>query len=261
MKKNTYIVSVVLGLIIAFSMSVFIQTASATTTPAKVPAKVTEKMTKAKSRAAQEIDRRIEALNKLITRLGEMKKVNPTDKATLVTGLQNEIANLDALKAKINADTEIDPLKADVKSITESYRIFVLIIPQFHMLAATDRMATIIDEMSIVGAKIETRVVGAKANGIDTLKLEAQLSELKAKIDSVRNQYTVIINKVLPLVPDQGDKTVAEANKKALQEGRTTLKSGIQDLKAARVMIKTMTQELKTLVKLEAPTASTTKTH
>src|SRR6185436_1872535 len=97
-------------------------------------------MAQAKAKADQEITRRIDSLNKAISRLGEMKHLSDADKATLTATAQANITTLTNLKAKIDADTDLATLKADIQSITKAYRIYRLVLPRIHIDGASDRM-------------------------------------------------------------------------------------------------------------------------
>ena len=227
----------------------------------KVSAAVEAKMTAGRKKADQEIARRITALNALSVRINEMKKLSVNDRATLTNEIQAQVTGLTNLNAKIQADTDVEPLKADVKSVTDSYRIFVLVIPRDRIIAAADRMSALVDSMSVIGAKLELRVGEAKAAGKDTSKLEQSLADLKAKLTSAQAEAQAAVNVVVPLAPDQGDKTVMETNKQAFTTARASLKTGTNDLKSGRTYIKTLVDGLKSLGKIEASATTTVDTN
>ncbi len=208
-----------------------------------------------KDKASQEIDRRIKALNDLLIRVEAMTKVTDALKANLKTNIQNQINGLTALKVKIEADTDIATLKTDVKSITDSYRVFMLVMPQSRIAAASDRMATIINMMASVGTKLQARLTAAKTAGNDTAALEAVLADLGTQLTAAQTNAQAAVNTTAPLVPDNGDKTAMASNDAALAKARADLKAGQADLVVARKDIETIIKGLKTL-KVSA-TAST----
>src|SRR5690348_17049700 len=59
--------------------------------------------TRIMDRADKEISRRIDALNALITRVGEMQKLSADEKTSLTSSIQAQIATLNDLKTKITA--------------------------------------------------------------------------------------------------------------------------------------------------------------
>ncbi len=195
---------------------------------------------RAKDKGDQEIDRRVASLNALLIRVGQMNKINEQLKATITTNIQNEISGFATLKAKIDADTDLATLKADIKSVTDSYRIYILVIPQSRLTAAADRMATVINMMASVGAKLQARINTAKTAGSDTAALEVALTDLGAKLTSAQTHAQAAVSGIAGLAPDQGDKTVMAKNDAAIKASQGEIKAGTQDLVDARKDIATI---------------------
>jgi len=215
---------------------------------AKVTASTTADTTRAaraKDKAVQEMDRRIAMLNALMLRVQAMNKVTDSLKTNLKTNIQLEIDGFTALRAKIEADTDLATLKTDIKSVTDSYRIFALVIPQARIMAAADKMATVINMMAAVGAKLQARINSAKSAGSDTTAMEAALADLGAKFSSAQTHAQAAVNITEPLVPDNGDKTVMDSNKAALKKAHDEIKAGHADLVAGRKDIETIVKGLR----------------
>ena len=233
---------------------------------AQVKAKTeTARIDQIRAKANQEIDRRIASLEKLKARIGQMKRISESQKTALSATVTAQITALQTLKTKIAADTALEALKADTKSITDSYRIYALIMPQIEVLAAADRLGTLIDTMTAVGAKLQTQITQAKTAGKDVSRLETALAEYTGKIADAKVEAQAAISGVIGLTPDQGDKTKAEANQQALKDARAKIKAGEQSLKAARQSIENITKSFKAVLNLKmkaetnaSATASTT---
>lgn len=205
------------------------------------------RMDKAKEKAQQEIDRRISALNALNTRVGAMTKISTEFKQNLNTDVQSQISTFTALKAKIAADTELDTLKSDIRSIAVSYRIFMLVIPQGHIAAAADREVTIINILAGIGAKLEARLQAAQTAGADITALSATLSDMAAKVTSAQTHAQAAVTGSATLTPDNGDKTKMASNEAALKAARKEIQAAQQDLVAARKDAETIIKALRTL--------------
>src|ERR1700722_13150093 len=98
-----------------------------------VLARIQSSITTAVNRADTEITRRINALNALNTRVNAMVKLSASEKSSLSTTIQTQIGLMNTLQTQVAADAAADStssLKTDIQSITKSYRIFMLIIPQ-----------------------------------------------------------------------------------------------------------------------------------
>lgn len=219
-----------------------------------VAAKVTAKTEKLRGIGVREIDRRVAALNSLVTRVGDLKRLNADARSSVTTSLTNQAQALTALKAKIQADTDEETLKADVKSVTEAYRVFALVIPQGRIVIMADTEVYVADALLTVGAKLDARIKAAAAAGKDVAALNTQLTDLGAKASDAKVQAQAAIELIANLQPDQGDKAKMEANNKALADARAKLKAGQEDLKAARADATKITTALKAM-KLDAPVA------
>ncbi|MFA6552005.1 MAG: hypothetical protein WCT19_00720 [Candidatus Paceibacterota bacterium] len=233
---------------------------SATTTGAvKLSAKVQAKMTKMIQVADKEIGRRIDTLNKLIERVNNIKKIADTDKGAISANIQSEIASMNTLKAKIDGNTtDVEALGSDVKSITSSYRIFALVIPQGHIMASVDSINTVADKLAVIATKLQTRLAEGTTAGKDMSKLEAKLADMNTKIADVRTQGQAARDIIAPLVPDEGDKTKMEANKTALTTARKDIKTAETDLKSARKSADEILKGLKALGLSKSASASST---
>jgi hypothetical protein len=207
---------------------------------AKKQQNLTNRQTDLKNRAGQEIDRRISALNLLISRLNTMKKLTSDQKTSFVGQIQTEISNLTALKAKIVADTDITILRADIQSIIKSYRIYVVFVPQIHLLGAADVINTTAANFTTIIAKLQTRIDQAKTSGKDTTTMQAAIADMQKKITDAQTQAAAIQAAVATLTPDG-----YPANKTAISNARGLVKTASADLKAARDDAKTIIQALK----------------
>lgn len=195
---------------------------------------IEDKMFEAKKRAGQELDRRVASLNKLIGRLNEAKRVSAGVKTELSGDITELINSLTALNTKIQSNTSTSTLKADIQSITGSYRVYLLVIPKGHLLAAADRIKVTADLMATTSVKLKTAIATAKSGGKDVASLETLLADANAKIADSKVQADAAIALLTPLKPDEKNNVVFEANKKALMDARAKIKAGSDDLKTAR---------------------------
>lgn len=211
----------------------------------------------AKTHADQEIERRTAALTDLNTRIQAMAKVSASVKSTLEASITSQISALTDLKTKIDADTATDTLKVDIQSITKSYRIFMLIIPQARVAAAVDVVGTVGDSMTAVGAKLQTRITTAQNAGKDVTTLTAALSDMTAKIADANTQAGAALSETVALTPDNGDQAKMQSNNKVIADAKVKLKAASADLRAARQDIQKILVALKGF-HLDASASSTT---
>jgi hypothetical protein len=238
--KNKIIIgscSAVLGIVLlmggVFTASAQVGTAASSSRIAARAAAEAQRLQNIVNRADQEIARRITALNALSTRVNAMQKVSADQKSSLSSSIQTQISAMNSLQAKIAGDANsTTSLKADVQSITGSYRIFALIIPQGAIEAAADRVMTIASDMTTIGTKLQTRVtaLGSSASGAVT----SALADFNAKIADANTQARAAVTEVSGLMPDQGVQAQMQANTAALKDARSKIQAAEKDLVAAR---------------------------
>ncbi len=194
-----------------------------------------------------DITARLASLNQLSARIQSMKNVSTTVKANLATTIQTNVTGLTALKSKIDGETDIPTLRADVSSIFTVYRIYALVIPQGYILAASDRVATIDGLMTTFSTKLQARITADQTAGKDVSALQTALTDMNAKIADAGTQAQTAQNGVSSLAPDKGNASVAASNNAALLAARAGIKTATADLKTARQDITTIVTGLKTL--------------
>ena len=265
MKKIHYLtllIALSLGLVTLAPAFAAAQTA-AVTTSAAVNANASVTLTAGEktaiTRGDTEITRRITALTDLNTRIQAMQKVTDTFKAGISASITNEVNTLTSLKAKIDADTDLATLKADIQSITASYRVFALVLPQGRIAAAADREVTLVSMLSTLGAKLQARITAAQQGGANVTAMSAALTDMAAKLQDAQTQAEGSVTASASLAPDGGDKTKMAANTAALKTARADLAAAQKDLAAARKDVDTIVKGLAS-VKTTTTASSTTST-
>ena len=257
---SAVILSVALAAMPVFAISTTVGLTSgsnaSTTRAAKVAAALATRIQTAQSRASQEIDRRVTAMNTLLGKISAMTRVSASEKTSISDFLNQQISAMASLKAKILADTDITTLKTDIKSITDSYRIFMLIIPQGNVLATTDAMNETASMLGALGTKLQTRITAAQTAGADVSAMNTLMSDMNAKIADAQTQTAAAVALITPLQPDQGDATTIAANTAAFTAARADIKTARAELATARQDAGKIVTDLKAL-KTPATSAST----
>lgn len=214
---------------------------------AQADAKIELRITKAKERASQEIDRRIARLNELNTKVQAMTRVSATQKATVANTVSTEVASLTALKAKIQADTDLQTLKTNIQSITKSYRIFMLVIPQGRIEVAADKIMTVTGSLTTFAGKLKAKIDAAASAGKDVSTMTTSYNEMTASVADAKVQADAAVSLVANLKPDNGDKATMDANSQALRDAKAKIKAGLKAIDDARADARSIIKELKSL--------------
>lgn len=189
---------------------------------------------RATARADQEIARRISKLEQQNARIQAMMRVGADVKGSLNAALKAELAKLADMKAKIHADTDAQTFRADIQSITKSYRVFALVMPKAAIAAAAARVKSIADSLVEIGVKLEVRISAAATAGKDVAALTAALADLRTNAANAKAEADAAVALTTNLSPDNGDQATMQTNLAALQEARAKIRSAHEDLKAAR---------------------------
>ncbi len=232
-------------------------TAAVTQNPKKLVAQDT-RVANLKQRADTEIARRVDSLTDINTKISTIKHITSTQKSTFTSAVSAEINNLNTLKTKIDADTDITTLRTDVKSIVDSYRVYVVFLPQLRMIVASDKILNITDTMNDFATKLASRIAAAENAGAattDITSMQMLLTDMQQKISNAVVQANNVITTVSGLTP-----TGYPGNKTSLQSGRTMLQTARQDLTTAMQDAKKIIQDLKSLKTTNTTTSSTSPT-
>lgn len=261
------IITVFIGLFGVVNAEESVKNASSTDSKEQKQAeKTVEKVSKIKTAADKQLDQRIENLGKLKDRVSKFKNIPENEVSSIIAIIDDLVSKLNILKNKIDTATSTEIVKEARESINENYRVYMLINPELNIIAAADRIGTMISMMNIVGAKLETRI-GTLATSSDITSAnitpaKKTLVDLKTKLVNAQTNVQEAIKIVQPLMPDQGDKTVMESNQKALKEARAKIKLANTDLigakKDAESIVKILGKEKKVEKKLDIKNSTST---
>ena len=197
-------------------------------------------MTAQKKIADSQIQARLDYLNAALNRVNQMEKLGLDQRSGLTESLQASIDGMTNLKTKIDADTDPDELKADIQSIKESNRIYVLVLPQTRIIASVDRIADIISMMTDFNTKVQARLSDEQTKGRDVSALSATIADMNSQTADASIQAQTALSLVQNLQPDNGDQNIFQSNKIALQNGKAKITAAANDLKIARKDIGTV---------------------
>ncbi len=256
-----------LGLVpaLAFAQSATVQTSvRAAVQPAQTSAQTSVQVQAQVPRlagreaAAKEIDRRLAALESQIIRVKGMLRVSESVRNAVATNLQNQITALAGLRASVTAAASLDALKKDVKTIQDSYHLFSLAVPQAHIVASADRIATVSAMLTNMGQKLEARFSALQGEGKDVTQAAQMLQEFSAKIAESQTRAQAAFDVIAGLTPDGGDKTKKQENIAALKKARADIADAHKALENARKDARAMMDLLKNLSVSASAAATTT---
>lgn len=183
---------------------------------------------------------RIGALNTAIAKVNAAQDLSSSDRATILGTLNGDLAGMNTVEAKIEADTTALTAAADYKTIFTTYRVYAVAIPQSRLAAAADRMtSTSIPKLTDAQSKLAAALAGPDASK-STPALQADLADMSAQIASATSALNGIAAQSLAVTP-----SAYNSNHSVLQPVRSAVKAAIADLKKAATDGKTVLAAIK----------------
>lgn len=142
-------------------------------------------LTRIKERADQMIQVRLTSLQNLLTRISSDKRLSDTEKSSLTTDINTTISNLQALKTKIDADTDVTTARSDAKSIVTSYHVYATYEPKERLTVIIDNLQTSATSVGSVLTRLSTFIDTLKSQGKDTTSLTTLLKDMNTKLSDI----------------------------------------------------------------------------
>lgn len=224
--------------------------------PTSLPSgqRLEQRLAQAKSRGEAEVNRRLATLDRLASQVQQVKRLSADHRTALLNELDQAKAGLSALLAKIQGDSDVATLRADLRTIVDGYRVYVFLVPQVHLIVAADVMLAITATFDDIEVKLQALIDKAAAAGKDTAAAQAALVALQSAVGSAKTSATAVISDVLPLTASG-----YPGNRGTISSARDKLRAARQSLNEARQQAKAAIDALR-LTKEQHPTTTTALT-
>lgn len=213
---------------------------SATTVPTTDPQRDGAKLDALKRRCTNAIDRRLVHLRALGARVARAGNLTDAHRAALAAIAANSATGLSALRATIQADTDLAALQGHCREIVTGYLVYRLVTPQVRLVIAADNAVAAAGWLDKAAARLADAIAAAKAAGHDTAAAEAKLAEMQREVEAGRAAVSGVADSVLALRPSDAGSIagVLGAARTALASAKTHLngakRAGVQALAALR---------------------------
>ena len=191
-----------------------------------------------------EIDRRIDTNTRLQSRVANADSLTSADRAALHSQLTADTRGLTVLRGKIDGETDVDTLLADLKKIVTDFRIYLLMVPKTDEVIAADAELAAVARLGTLSTNLQTRIDAAKAAGKDVTQAQGELDAMNAKAAQVSPLIQGIPAAVLPLTPAQYNdgtaKPILTSSRVSLQSGRGLLVGARADAMACVAALKAL---------------------
>lgn len=220
----------------------------------------TTELTKIQQSADTMIANRIASLNKLLSVVQSDTHLSDAEKTTLTTSINTMISNLQTLKAKIDADTDVTTARADRKTIVTSYHIYVTFEPQIDLLKAIDNLQTITTNVQGLVPLLQNLSNTLKSQGKDTTTMNAAITDINTQLATISTTLSTDTTTLSNIsTTTDGNKTVFTQVRQDLAKVRADFAQIRHDIATIRGSIHTMISE-SSLNLHTSPTAHPTNT-
>jgi hypothetical protein len=202
------------------------------------------------------INRRLASLGDLQGKVSSSTYLTAGSKATLLGEIGAENDGLGALRVKIAGDTDRATLVADCKSIVERYRVYMLMIPQAHLMIASDAAAAIGQKLNDLAARLQADIEKANGAGKDSAVAQRDLHNLNAAVSAGTAGAAPVdglVNFALPLNPSE-----YEADEQSVKTARTDIGTAHTNFVQARSDARQVVADLNALKAPKPVTATAT---
>lgn len=178
---------------------------------------------------------RIGKLNAAITQVNADKTLTSSDRSTLLSTLQGDLAGMQQLQAKIAADSTASQARTDYTTIFRQYRVLAVALPQERIVREADRTTTTaLPRLQAAEQKRSTQLEKQQAK--DTATAKAALADLQQQITAVQSNAQGLDAAALAVTPaqfNQSHSAITDVRSKA-KALRTAEKAAQKDIHTIR---------------------------
>lgn len=227
-KKRTrkiLVVAVALGVLMALPSA-----ASAQETDVSRDRGTEHSIDEVKARAKAAIDRRLDTLASLQRRVRNHEFMTTVHKATLTADYADAVAGLMSLGREIQDVETGEELRDLVPLIATDYRVYSVIVPKTHQVAASDRVGHVASKFNDTADVISDAITRGEAAGYDMTDAKRWLVSARDEIAEARHTGVPVAGDVIDLDASDWE----EPAKSTLEEGKRRLKNARVDLRQAK---------------------------
>jgi len=190
------------------------------------------------------IDKRVTAIQKYDDLLSKTKYVSQPILDQIRGELNRVKGELEALKTKIQGETDIATLKADVKSIGTNYRVYQVLLPQSSGFVAVDRIKAYEAQLNELKSKTSSKADELEKAGKDVSAIRSLITTAEGNLSAGSSNIAAAESKfaAMTISDPEGARTLK-------LDGKTALVNAKQNFSEARKNLRDAVQEIKKLAK------------
>lgn len=195
-----------------------------------------------KGLADNEINRRLGSLHSLENIVQDAHCLSAADKAKIEAEIRTEQSALPAVKTKIDDDGDTTTEREHVKSVSDDFKNFALIMPKVHLLRVSDRLTCAVTKVTKYADRLQTNIDAAKTAGKDVTSETTTMTDMRAQLKAASDDLSSALNAILNTTPDQfkADPSIVTNIKNQLNAGRQAIIQALKDGNTIRDGLKSL---------------------
>ena len=177
----------------------------------------------------QEIANRLAILSALRGTVGGAVDVSSAHRTALLNLIDSDRTGLGSLDSAIQHDSTLSQCRSDVQAIVTRFRVYVLVVPQVHLVIAADVLTSVGTTFAGLEAPLAAAIQAATLNDGQRQRATQALNDLRASVTAAAAALAGQASTVLSLTPAHYPGTIT-----TLQGVRSNLKAARADLGKAR---------------------------
>lgn len=153
-----------------------------------------------KAVVGERIQRRLTALDKMTSQLGQASRVTATHRAELSAIYTSDTSGLTALDTRLTAETTCAAVRADAKAVVHDYFVFALVVPQTGLTIAADAGTSGADRLAAAEPAIK-KAIAMLPDGPTKTAAQASYDDLVAQVTTATADFSGVGDAVLALTP------------------------------------------------------------
>jgi hypothetical protein len=220
--------------------------AYADTTPSPAPTSTSgtprtcaaDRLSYVQARVDAAVKKRLVTIDRLTSALGARTHVSDAHRATLSATYTADTSGLTAVDAKVQADTTCGQAVTDGRTVVTDYRVYLLLVPQTHLVAASDAGTYAAGQLAAAEPKAQA-AIDALTDPQEKAAAQAKLDDMTSKVDAATTALDGVADAMLALKPADIPAQLATIDGYRAKVGTAhqDLRQAVADAKALKALL------------------------
>jgi hypothetical protein len=184
------------------------------------------------------VKKRQVTIDRLTSALAARTHVTDAHRATLSGTYSADSSGLAAVDAKVQSDTTCGEAVADGRTVVTDYRVYLLLVPQTHLVAASDTGTYAAGQLAAVEPKAQA-AIDALTDPQEKAAAQAKLDDLTAQVATATTALSGVADAMLALNPADIPAQLAtiDGYRAKVASAHEDLRRAIADAKALKALL------------------------